>query len=34
MNVFININIVVNEIISVIVEFSNSFSIELSEIVN
>lgn len=34
MNVFININIVVNEIISVIVEFSNSFSIELNEIIN
>lgn len=33
MNVFININIVVNEIISVIV-FSNSFSIELNEIIN
>lgn len=30
MNVFININ----EIISVIVEFSNSFSIELNEIIN
>lgn len=34
MNVFINIDIVVNEIISVIVEFSNSFSIELNEIIN